>query len=115
MFIMMFWMPLMLLFWLILIGGWVTVIVLTHRYRPQQGETGRGDQHEQSGAGGADGAAIGTYDGAPGHADGAPGHADGAPGHADGTPGHAGGTPRQGEEDDKRAQARQINQTDLID
>ncbi len=83
-------------FWLILIGGWITVIVLTHRYRPGEEELGSGD-------GGQDGADVGarasTHDGARGAR--APRRADGGP--------------RRGDDGDELTQAGKIDKPDLMD
>jgi putative heme transporter len=66
-------------FWLILIGGWITVIVLTHRYRPDAGPAGGGDR---------DVAAVGAWTGGDGgaaqtHDDGHDAAGDGAADPAD--------------------------------
>jgi putative heme transporter len=82
-------------FWLILIGGWITVIVLTHRQGPGAAT---------SGADGAAGAVEGTWAST----------SDDARGEAGARP-EDDGAPRAGDDDDQLTQAGKMNQTDLID
>jgi uncharacterized protein (TIRG00374 family) len=95
-------------FWLILIGGWITVIVLTHRYRPgpEQASAGDGGRGAGAWASGGDAAAAQAHDGGHDVGDGAAEHTDAAPRRTD-------PAPRGG--DGATGPGSQVDQRDLID